>query len=428
MHTLKMLICRSFHSPWRCVRPGVPGSAGAAALAWITLIVLLLAGCGTLPRNAVPSAMTAEATIPHLPDIRAAAGRPSPIMERDLADSFAQERAEDFPRAADGLIHYAHLALSGGGPRGAFGAGFLNGWSASGQRPMFKIVTGVSTGALIAPFAFLGSAHDDALHEFYTTTATQDIFLFRMMSLLPRLLAGEALADTRPLVAMIEQYVDGALLKEIAEAHRRGRRLYIGTVDLDAQRFMVWNMGLIATSGHPESLALFRKVMLASSSVPVAFPPVFFPVEANGQRYDEMHVDGGVGASMFYNGGLFETSKIRERAGRGGGREDIFVVHNGQLTPIPQATPRRLSSIALRTFEAAGRSATVGALFRIYTLAQREQAGFNWITIPDGVDISGAEVFDPLAMRELYDTGYRQALKGPHWNSYPPGIQGDPRR
>jgi predicted acylesterase/phospholipase RssA len=385
-------------------------------------LVLSLAGCGTLPRNAVPPELMGAAQIPNMPDIRAAAGRPSPVMARDLEQSFAQESEEDFPRAADGLIHYAHLALSGGGSNGAFGAGFLKGWSETSRRPVFKIVTGVSTGALIAPFAFLGPAHDDALREFYTTTTSRDIFIFRVRSLIPQLLGGDALADSRPLAALIARHVDAALLAEVADAHLHGRRLYIGTADLDSQQFIVWNMGKIATSGRPEALDLFRKVMLASASVPIAFPPVLFEVEANGARYDEMHVDGAVATNVFYTGGVFSSSAVRERAGRGGGREEVFVVHNGQLGAIPQATRRTLASIAMRTLDSAAKAATVGDLFRIHTLVAREQAGFRWINIPDGVEIRGDEVFDPARMRELYEVGRQRALEGPPWFTGPPGI------
>jgi predicted acylesterase/phospholipase RssA len=364
----------------------------------------------------------ATAVIPHMPYVRAPAGRPNPAMERDLEQSFAQESPEDFPRAADGLVHYAHLALSGGGSNGAFGAGFLNGWTSTGKRPTFKIVTGVSTGALMAPFAFLGPDYDDALREFYTTTRSRDIFV--LPSLVRQLLVGESLANTEPLAALIAEYVDAAFLRKIADAHNRGLRLYIGTTDLDSQDFVVWNMGLIATSGRPEAVDLFRQVMLASASIPIAFPPVFFEVEAGGQRYDEMHVDGGVGARMFMHGSLFSPSVIRERAGRGDGREDIFVIHNGRLAAVPMATPRSLRGIARRTLDSTGKSAAFGDLWRIYATANREQAGFHWITITTNVAPTAEEVFDPGRMRALYDAGYETARAGPVWSTRPPrGLQ-----
>lgn len=388
-------------------------------------VILAIAACGSLPRNPAPPQRTLQATIPQMPDVRAWAGEPSEAMERDLAQSFAQESARDFPRRADGSVRYPHLALSGGGAYGAFGAGYLNGWSSTGTRPDFKIVTGVSTGALMAPFAFLGQEFDDALREFYTTTRTRDIFVVgSLLSQLSQLIAGEALADTRPLQALIERHVDEALLQRIAQAHRQGRRLYIGTTDLDVPRFVVWNMGLIAASGRPEALALFRQVMLASASIPVAFPPVFFAVELEpgGPRYDEMHVDGGVGARVFLNAGVFRGSIIRDRGGHGGaGHEDIFVIHNGQLVPIPEPISRSLPAIAARVIDASGRTAAIGDLFRIFSYAQRERAGFQWITIPDDVIVDGEEIFDPAQMRSLYEVGFAMATAGRGWYSLPPG-------
>jgi predicted acylesterase/phospholipase RssA len=199
--------------------------------------------------------------------------------------------------------------------------------------------------------------------------------------------------------------------------------LYIATADLDSQRFVVWNMGLIAGSDRPESLELFRKVMLASASIPIAFPPVFFEVEAGGRRYDEMHVDGAVGATVFLNGAVFRPSLIRERAGRGAGREDIFVIHNGQLREPPSPTPRTLRGIAMRVIEASGRAGLVGDLIRIYAFAQDEQASFHWVTIAEGVELAGAEVFDPEKMAELYEIGRKAALAGPVWSTRPPGFQ-----
>ena len=397
----------------------------------LTTLCLLLAACGSLPRNATPAQAALDGTIPHYPDVRGWAGQTSSTLEQDLVRSFAQESQRDFPPDASGNVRYALLALSGGGANGAFGAGFLNGWSGTGTRPVFKIVTGVSTGALMAPFAFIGTDYDEALREFYTTTSSRDIFkLASTFGLLWQLLAGEALADTRPLQAMLERHVDEALLQRVAEAHQRGRRLYIGTANLDAPRFVVWNMGLIASSGRPDALTLFRKVMLASASIPVAFPPVFFEVELRpgGPRYDEMHVDGGVGARVFINGGVFRGSAIRERGGLGGaGREDIFVIHNGQLIPPPEPVPRSLSQIAARSIDASGRAAVLGDLFRIHGYAQREGGSVGWVTIPRDIVMTSEEVFDPVAMLALYEVGYRMGKAGDPWIRQPPGQrQPDP--
>lgn len=403
---------------WPPARARLPFQLGFLGL------LTLLSACGALPRNPVPPNASATASVPGMPAIRARAGQPNAAMEADLIASFKNESADDFPAGADGSVRYAHLALSGGGANGAFGAGFLNGWTSTGKRPVFKVVTGVSTGALMAPFAFLGPGHDEALREFYTTTSSRDIFTRGW--LVRQLLAGEALADTGPLATIIERQVDAEFLTQVAAAHRQGRRLYIGTADLDARAFVVWNMGLIANSGRPEALALFRKVMLASASIPVAFPPVYFKVEIEGDNsagnlYDEMHVDGGVGSRVFLNGGVYRASIFQERGGLGVGREDIFVIHNGQLIPLPDPIQRSLSAIALRVLDASGRAAVLGDLFRIYGHARMAGAGFQWITIPNEVSMSSDESFDPVQMNMLYQFGYHMAKSSAPWVSTPPG-------
>jgi predicted acylesterase/phospholipase RssA len=405
-------------------RPRRSADRAVAALIHAALVAaaLGLAGCSALPRNAVPVELMGVATlIPDVPGARAQGGWPDAAMQRDLARSFEQESASEFPVGPDGVVHYAHLALSGGGANGAFGAGFIVGWSQTGKRPPFKIVTGVSTGALMAPFVFAGPDYDAALTEFYTQTSSANIF--RMLSILPQLLGGESLADVAPLQLMIERQVDGVLLRRIADAHHGGRRLYIATVDLDSQRLWIWNMGLIAASGRPEAARLFRQIMLASASVPVAFPPVFFEVEAGGRRYDEMHVDGGVGVRVFFSGGVFSFNAARAGVGRGVGREELYVVHNGQLLPKPRETPRSLRGIGIRAFESASKSAVVGDLIRIYAVTQWEQVGYNWITIPEDVELSGNELFDPVTMGKLFELGQQSAQADAPWFTDPPGLR-----
>ncbi len=187
----------------------------------VVAAVVATAGCAGLSRNPVPIDAQARARIPDMPEVRGWAAVPNPAMERDFELSFKQERPGLFAKRADGRIIYPQLALSGGGPNGAFGAGFLKGWTESGQRPVFKIVTGVSTGAMMAPFAFLGPAYDDRMKHFYTTTATDDVFL-RPRSLLLQVLRGESVADSAPLARLIASDLDMEMLKRIAEAHAEG--------------------------------------------------------------------------------------------------------------------------------------------------------------------------------------------------------------
>ena len=346
-------------------------------------------------------------------------------MERDFLQSLQDESPADFPPDANGETRYPQLALSGGGSFGAFGAGFLGGWTATGRRPVFKIVTGVSTGALMAPFAFLGPRYDDALKRLYTTTTRADVLAgFSAAGVVFR---HDSLARSEPLAALIERHVDASLLAEIAAAHRNGRRLYIGTANLDARAFVVWNMGLIATHADMRALELFRTIMLASSSVPVVFPPVLVEVEAGGKPYDEMHVDGFIGANVFVNVGVLDTSRLYPAAGRLQARDEIFVIHNGQLDPPPQPAARSFRGIATRVIESSGRSTIIGDLYREYAFARRNGSAFHWVTIERGMELGDPLAFDPVEMRRLFELGERDARRGPVWYTLPPGIGGEVR-
>ena len=380
----------------------------------------VLAGCATLPRNPVPTPLMDAAYLPGMPDVRAFAGRPSAAMAADFALSIEQERPEDFPLHADGRIHYPHLALSGGGANGAFGAGFINGWTATGTRPTFKIVTGVSTGALMAPYAFLGPAYDEALTRFYTTTSNADVFA--ASNPLVALLRRDSLAHTAPLESLIATEIDAALLARIAKEHHAGRRLYMGTVDLDSRRFVVWNMGLIATYGTPQALALFRRIMLASSSIPIAFPPVLIDVEARGRSYDEMHVDGFVGANVFLHAGIFDPVHSYALTTRGPSTYETFLIHNGQLGAASAPAERSLRGIASRVIETSSRAGMLGDVFREFAYATRDHASFAWVAIDSRITLPEATLFDPTQMRVLYDIGYAKARAGPVWLTRPPGI------
>lgn len=385
--------------------------------------LIAITGCGSLTRNPVPPDLVNTATIPDLPYVRAIAGQAQSHAQSDLVDSYRQESRSMFPLQSDGTVRYSHLLVSGGGANGAFGAGLLSGWSQTGRRPVFKIVTGISTGALIAPFAFIGSDYDDTLKLVYTTTRSSDIFAAgSRLAMLGQALFGEALADTGPLARMIAGSVDEAFVARVAEAHREGRRLYIGSVDLDSRRFVVWNMGLIALADHPGKVALFRKVMLASASIPVVFPPVFFDVQANGRHYDEMHVDGAVIANVFFTGGVVSPRRAREAAGTPPARDDIYVIHNGQLVPA-RTTPvaRSVGAISARVLDTAARSAVIGDLFRVYTITRREQGRFNWVTIPNDLALAGEEFFDPVAMTALYEVGLGKGKDGGGWRTRLPG-------
>lgn len=389
------------------------------------LILFLLAGCGSLPRNPVPTEELRRAEIPGMPGVRAWVGQMAPAFQADLITSVKQEPAGTFPLDDAGYPVYNGLALSGGGSSGAFGAGVLNGWSKAGTRPDFKVVTGISTGALIAPFAFLGPDYDDALKTVYTTTRTVDIL--ERLNIFKIIFKGESFVHTAPLKNLIETYFDNAFLDAVAAAHNNGRRLYVGTTHMDAQTLVIWNMGAIANSGHPDALELFQKIVLASSSIPAAFPPVMLEVEVDGQRYDEMHTDGGTVTQVMFHEGTVDLGLAAQEAGRTqrkGYAGTLYVIRNGKLSPQPAQVRRKLADISGRALGTLIKFAAFNDLLRIHVAAEAANLDFRYIAIPDDFEEQAEEVFDPQEMRRLFDLGYEIGIAGTGWQDAAPTYQG----
>jgi Patatin-like phospholipase len=388
----------------------------------IFLVPLMLAvGCPTMSHNSVPKAFVSQASLVDMPNVHAWGDTFSPLLQRSLVESMHQARAIDPRGVVDATGYINILALSGGGANGAFGAGLLNGWTAAGTRPVFKLVTGISTGALMAPFAFLGSDYDATLKKFYTTISTKDIY--RERSYFAILFDQSSIVDTTPLQRILAKQVSERVLAEVAQAHRQGRRLFIGTTNMEAGKLVIWDMGAIATSGKPGALELFRKVMLASASIPVAFPAVYFPVVADGKRYEEMHVDGGTATQVFFYGFTLDLHAAQREAGiQGRVPIRLYVVRNGKLTVQWRLMLPRILPIAERSLHDLIGAQVVGDLYRIYTIAQRDGVEFNLAHIPEDYDIDAKESFDREAMNRLYQLGYEWARAGYPWQHLPPGL------
>ena len=383
-----------------------------------TLAALLLAGCTSIHRNPVPVADMDRAVIAGMPGIRDWGDEPSREFQRDLMRSVIDEQAARAP-GDPALAEISALVLSGGGSNGAFGAGYLVGWSETGTRPTFKLVTGVSTGALIAPLAFLGSDYDQQLEAMYTQVKSKDIYKLRSPFMM---LKRDSLAVTDPLKSLIEIVVDDTLLQAIAIEHRRGRRLFVGTTNLDAQRLVVWNMGAIAASGHPQAAALFREVLLASASIPVAFPPVYIEVEVDGLPYDEMHVDGGVIAEFFLWGATVDVSKAIDALDVGHRSTAMYIIRNSQIDPEPRSVPRKLVPIASRSMITLLKAVAMGDLFRLWSLSERDGVDFNYIGIPPDHPETTTSSFDPSELARLFKLGREIATGERPWRKEPPAF------
>jgi predicted acylesterase/phospholipase RssA len=311
------------------------------------------------------------------------------------------------------------LVLSGGGMNGAFPAGLLKGWSESGTRPQFDVVTGISTGALIAPYAFLGAECDAELEKAYTTIKPGEIFRPRFLLSLPW---ADALADSEPLRRRIKKEVTADMLVRIAHEHREGRRLYVGTTNLDTQLLVVWDMGAIAAGDDPQKLALFQEVLLASCSVPGLLPPVPINITIDGKHFSELHADGGVGASLFLPSQL-QSVKSRLPDSSGASRTNVYVVIAGKLAPERATVERRLFSVTDVSLRALIQSQMESDLQRVYLLTRLTGAQFHLAAIPDELSIKTSSMsFDPKTMRQVFDAGRRFGRVSGRWHAVPPGI------
>jgi predicted acylesterase/phospholipase RssA len=383
----------------------------------LLLVATSVAGCAsTSARSPLPPELVQSAAIPGIPGARYW-GDASPVRTMQALDAYSDEELAKFFEGIHGKPH-AYLAISGGGSNGAWGAGFLVGWTATGTRPEFTMVTGVSTGALMAPFAFLGAEYDHVIEKLYTTIRTEDV---ADMKGLFRLFFGDAIADTSPLRALLETWVSDEVIDKIAAEHRRGRRLWIGTANLDVGRPVIWDLGAIAASGHPDRARLIHDVLMASAAIPVAFPPVIIPVEAGGQAYDEMHVDGGTAQQVFVYPAEMDWPRIVGRLDTVG-RPTVYVIRNAFLDPAFNGVPRRLVPIASRSIQALIRTQGMGDIYQIYALCLRDGNDFRLAYIPAGFTEQPAEEFDPVYMSKLFALGYEAARSGYTWRTEPPGF------
>jgi predicted acylesterase/phospholipase RssA len=384
----------------------------------VLILLMLVGGCSSLPeRNPLPADLYSTAGIRGVPEARFWADEWPTFSIRRLDN----HTDADIKRELSGIYNKPHhyLAISGGGANGAYGAGVLEGWSKSGARPEFTMVTGVSTGALTAPFAFLGSDYDDELRHVYTTTATRDIAIKR--SLISAFFS-DSMTDTEPLKRLIAKNITEDIIEEIGVEHKRGRRLFIGTVNLDASRSVIWNIGAIAASDHPKKVLIIRELMRASAAIPIAFPPVVIPIEASdGTMYDELHVDGGTGSQVFVYPASANWRKIAKQL-KVQGEPQIYVIRNSFLDPEYEGIQRQIFPIASRAIATLIRTQGLGDLYQIYALCERDGNDFNLAYIPADFSEEPNEGFDPVYMTKLYEFGYQKGLDGYPWEKAPPGL------
>ncbi len=395
-----------------------PCQALLIVLVCCALLTTLLQGCAAPIRYPVPEELTTSVIPLQLdPSIRIFI---DPREVQQINAFFSNSLMPVFDKYSNSEKVLTLLALSGGGDSGAFGAGFLNGWTEAGTRPEFGVVTGISTGALMAPFAFIGSEGDESLKALYTGVSSEDIFIVR--SLRKIISQRDAVAGSMPLAQMLETHIDQKMLEKIGLEHKNGRRLFVGTTHIDSGRLVVWDMGIIALSNHPEAPKLFRDVMLASASIPIAFPPVYLKIEADGTQYDEMHVDGGLRSQVF---GIETLGHLLARAKKAGNRikARVFMIRNSEIETDWQPVSRKVADIGGRTVEIMINTQSRGDIFRSYVIAKQTGIEFYLAAIEDDLDIDHPAPFDPEYMNELFDVGYEMGRSDTPWQTTLPALE-----
>lgn len=309
------------------------------------------------------------------------------------------------------------LALSAGGADGAFGAGVLAGWTAHGSRPKFDVVTGVSTGALLSVYAFLGAEYDDLVRELYTNQTNETIFRKRGLGGI----LSDSLYDNEPFKEQIEDNITPELLEKVAAEHDKGRRLYVATTNLDAGELVIWDMGLIAKGGRTNPVQHFQKVLRASASVPGFFQPVYIKPK-RGVQLRQAHVDGGVKEPVLY-ANFMGKSALKER--------HLYMIINGTTRRFNASTPVKanLASIAQKTISELIRELQRDTIYRHFIVAKETGIDFHLTSIPDDIPIAQQSLdFDPIRMRQLYRSGFAIGSKGVGvWAKIPPTSSTDTR-
>jgi len=383
------------------------------------VLAALAAGCASIERQPVPEALVAEATVLGRDHARFWGDEPP----KDLV-AFVRTHMPNVKRLASnvtlekGVPVFEYLALSGGADDGAFGAGLLVGWSKRGDRPRFEVVTGVSAGALIAPYAFLGPRYDSLLSELWNNFDASSVVT---PQLLAGLLGAEAIADSKPLRSLIAKHVDRKMLGQIAQEYRNGRLLMIGTTNLDAQRHVIWNMGAIAEAAgrDPHAVELFRDVLLASTSVPGIFPPVHIKVRVGDKVFEEMHVDGGPSRQVFLAPPQFSLRTFDSQYPRPPIRR-VYVVRNGKLAPVYEAVQPNTLAIGARALFTVTKNQSMGDINLIYAQTERDGAEFRLASIPASFDMHSTKPFDAEYMRALFKVGLDLGARGDAWARTPP--------
>ena len=362
----------------------------------------------------------------------------NPLTADELAGAAEQlkEMRKQKAKGKAGGKKYEMLVLSGGAVYGAYSAGILAGWTAHGDRPQFDVVTGISTGSLIAPLAFLGPKYDDLIKTRYTGVRNEDLFKIRRQL---RGLFQESVADVTPFREKLYESLNADIIRAVAAEHATGRRCYVGSTNLDTKRLIVWDLGAIAARNTPEADVLFREVIVASCSIPGFFPSVRFDVLIDNAAFQELHVDGGITQSMFFRAPHVEPSQRETFGPQSLADSNLYMLVAGKLYPDPEGVKPRTIAVVGASVSALLYASARQDLYRLYLLSIVTGMNYYFAAIPPDFKTTGSSTnFDPVQMQKLYDEGFRlgaegvvktpaapgkKVVLGAAWKALPPGLE-----
>ena len=371
-----------------------PFSVLARALS-VAALTVLLSGCITLPRTRFTAADQAVAQPAGFDHIRYAADDPDLVV-------MMRQALKPGPQGKINL-----LAISGGGANGAYAAGLLYAWSKSGSEPEFQLITGVSTGALAAPLAFVGPGWNEKLRSAYANPKVQR--LLRSRGVLGLLTPG--FYSRAPLEDLVRSYVTDDLIRAVAAEHRKGRRLLVATTDLDTEQLMIWDMGAIAVRGGPEARALFTEVLVAAASVPGVFPPAMIDVEGGGRTFAEMHVDAQTQGAFF---AVPESALLDESTRNARGDVSLFILINGHMDDGFTVTPRATLPVLARAFDVANKASIRSILLGTVQFCQTHGCALQVSALPSSVEDKPLD-FRLHHIRDLFSAGAAAVRRGDAW-------------
>jgi len=384
----------------------------------VLLLVLVLSACTVTQRPTPPPVgepvEQAWGSVPILSADAVADTSLSESLISSLRAKFEKARADN----VSGKIPYRALTLSGGGSRGAYGAGVMSGWTVRGDRPRFDVVTGISVGALMATHVFLGPDFDENL-KIYKRLTNDDVYKKRGLFDIFR---SGAAYDTAPLRETLLSLINEDILDLVAAEHRTGRRLFVGSTNLDANLFTIWDLGAIAGSGRPDRLQRYIDAIMASAAFPIAFQPVYIEVEGEDGPHTQMHVDGGVRETAFYFDFVEELYAAAEAAGltEGDFKQELYLLINGNLahsqSVVYDPVSGKLKDVIAATIDSLMTRITRGSVFRLWVRAMIDGADFHLSFVPADFEFKTHTLqFEPEEEATLFELGYRQSVEGTAW-------------